>query len=88
MRKRVTLLAPLTPPQQEVVDLVAEGKNFRECADHLGLKYMTLVDRAREAAHKIPSDLPIWPRIMVWSRGASRRVLLERRMSPRIPDAP
>ena len=75
MRNRVPLKAPLTPSQAEVVELVAQGNNFQECSAKLGISYMSVIDRAQRAANKIPSDLPAWPRLIVWARGADQTVL-------------
>lgn len=73
---RLTLRAPFTANQQEVVTLIAQGHDFRACSRLLGLGYTTVHGRALLAAKKIPGDLQDpYTKILVWWRGATLEVL-------------
>lgn len=72
---RTPLRAPFTDAQTAVVALIVQGADVGECAAKLGVSRTSAWERAAAAAKKIPGDLPVWPRILVWHRGGTPEVL-------------
>lgn len=72
---RLRLHRPLTPTQDIVARLVAEGKSASVIAERLGITEKTVRYHIREVAGQIPGSLPAKARIHVWWHGATEAVL-------------
>ncbi len=77
MITRAPLLVALTPTEQLVVALLAEGRSYREIGKILSISPQTARVHARRAADKIPGDKALKPqaKCAAWWRGASLGVL-------------
>lgn len=72
---RVPLARPATPTQELVASLLARHYDYRAIGVLLGLSRLTVRWYAKHLAAKIPGDLPMQMRIVVWYRGGSLEVL-------------
>jgi DNA-binding CsgD family transcriptional regulator len=72
---RVPLARALSMTEQVVADLVGLRMEYHEIGEALGLTKETVRDHCRNAAMKIPGDLPAQARVMAWARGATLDVL-------------
>jgi len=62
------LTASLTPMQEIVLGMVAEGHNYSDIAEHLGIVRATAKFHAAAAAEKIPGDLPVQMKLVLYHR--------------------
>ena len=72
---RVKPARPLTPTECIVVSLLAFGENCVEVAVRLGVSKRTVKFHVKNAAQKLPGDLPAQMRVITWYRGATADVL-------------
>lgn len=73
--RRVPCVPPLTPAQEQVVALVAEGLTMPAIAGRLGVSVNTVKFHAKLAAQRIPGTLTARSRFVLWWQGADLRVL-------------
>ena len=72
---RAPLKAPLTRAEAAVALLVANGHADADVADQLGHSLNTARFHIKNAAKKIPGDLPAKMKVICWVRGAPLQVL-------------
>lgn len=72
---RVPLRTGLTRREMELVTLIAQGRSNAEIACLLRIRRDSIRTYTRNAASKIPGDLPARARILAWYRGAPLSVL-------------
>lgn len=65
----------LTGQEMLITGLIAEGRNYSAIADLLSITRDTVKWHAKNAAAKIPGDLPAQMKLAVWYRGAPIFVL-------------
>lgn len=73
---RAATIAPLTPMQLAVSELLGLGLTYGELAAHLKISEDMVRTHTKRAAKKLPGDLPAQAKVMVWARGATLDVLL------------
>lgn len=72
---RLVLKVPLTARQERVAALLSDGLEMDAIARHLGCARSNVDYHVKQAARKIPGDLPRAARLILWWRGASLEVL-------------
>jgi FixJ family two-component response regulator len=69
MRERAPTAHPLTPREEQVVELVAQDLPNRQIAERLGLTEFSVRNIVFRAGLKIPGDLPLRQRVRHWYNG-------------------
>jgi hypothetical protein len=69
LRERAPTAHPLTPREEQVVELVAQDLPNRQIAERLGLTEFSVRNIVFRAGLKIPGDLPLRQRIRHWYNG-------------------
>lgn len=72
---RVKCIPPLTKTQLRVAELLSLGDSVERVAKKLNVGTTTVKFHVREAASRIPGDLPPRFKIIAWYRGAALSVL-------------
>lgn len=72
---RAPLLRPLTLSQEVIVNLLGIGCSLQTIADELEITKGMVRWHAKNAAKRIPGDLPTVERCRAWARGATLDVL-------------
>ena len=73
--ERVRCIPPLTKTQFKVAELLSSGLSVEAVAQRLKVGTTTVKFHVREAASRIPGDLPARFKIIAWHRGAQLQVL-------------
>lgn len=65
-------ISVFTTSEKLVVAMICKGYNYIETGHRLSLARETVKWHARNAANKIPGNLPVLTKILFWGRGATK----------------
>lgn len=74
--ERVPVAVPLTPHQARVMQYLSDGLTYWAIARLTGASEFAVRRTTQKVASRIPGDLPVRDRCVVWWRGATLAVLM------------